>query len=459
MYKAMVGGCLEKVFSTTGVLLPKGKGSMVKGERYAFQVAFSSRWTGIQECTIHVESKIADCIHWRVEEYAGGKYTLPEKHDRHYIYKENKVTTFPDVLKPFGSTDLFLRANLWTTVYFTVENPQIAGSFPIQIELWDKSEDVMCECNFRLEVVEANLPACDIPVLQRIRLDSICDYHRVAPCSEAFFDMFGKYLSTNVKHGGNSVLLPLLDERLPLLEGAEYSRLEKLLAFSKEQGVSYFFLDALDKTEVYPSLLPLLLKLKIEDKTFFAVEKNKWKDVRGEVCEVVQIQDFLSEGSTPTASKKWLTYDKDATHSFYTNRHLNMPLQRVRVLGLQMYLNGVQGFVHDGFNNYYNEYGELINPNHETDGTGAFPSGDAFCVYPSYPNATASVYDSLRLEAFSDAIEDYRCMLALEKCKGKAFAKAFLEERGFYGFSVYPTGTDEYLWLREEINSIIRGEV
>ena len=76
---------------------------------------------------------------------------------------------------------------------------------------------------------------------------------------------------------------------------------------------------------------------------------------------------------------------------YYTNRFINLPAERTRVLGIQLYESGAKGYLHWGFN-FHNSYLSKIpvNPYRETDAAGAYPCGDGYIVYPR-PAAPASL--------------------------------------------------------------------
>ena len=67
-----------------------------------------------------------------------------------------------------------------------------------------------------------------------------------------------------------------------------------------------------------------------------------------------------------------------------SNRFMAMPGYRTRILGLQCYKENVAGFLQWALNFYNSRYSmRHLNPFYETDGDGAFPSGDAFMIYPA----------------------------------------------------------------------------
>ena len=95
----------------------------------------------------------------------------------------------------------------------------------------------------------------------------------------------------------------------------------------------------------------------------------------------------------------------------YVNRLIDTPLVKIQALGWLLYRfqAKIHGFLHWGYNYWYkHQTRELIDPFTVTDGS-AWPGwayGDTFVVYPG-PNGPI---DSLRWEAFSAGLEDYRLL-------------------------------------------------
>lgn len=137
-----------------------------------------------------------------------------------------------------------------------------------------------------------------------------------------------------------------------------------------------------------------------------------------------------------------------------SNRFFNMPSARNRIIGLQLYKFGIQGFLHWGYNFYNSQYSvKPIDPFVITDALHAFPSGDSFLVYPG----EAGPIESIRLEVFYEALQDLRALQLLETYIGKERTVALIEE-GLtepLTFSVYPRSTEWMLAVRERINQAI----
>ncbi|MBO4940583.1 MAG: DUF4091 domain-containing protein [Clostridia bacterium] len=140
-------------------------------------------------------------------------------------------------------------------------------------------------------------------------------------------------------------------------------------------------------------------------------------------------------------------------NGYFSNRFINMPVERTRILGLQLYQTGVQGYLHWGFN-FYNSFLSLeeIDPYATTDAFGAYTAGDGYIVYPGQD----SVNGSIRSETINDGFQDYRAMKLLESLVGREQALAFLQEKGVEGYQTYPRDAKKIKELREEINLRIK---
>ncbi|MBQ3572380.1 MAG: DUF4091 domain-containing protein [Clostridia bacterium] len=140
---------------------------------------------------------------------------------------------------------------------------------------------------------------------------------------------------------------------------------------------------------------------------------------------------------------------------FLSNRFISMPLERTRVMGIQMYQNNVRGFLHWGYNFYYSVLSkEKLNPFAVTDCMGRYQSGDAFIVYPG----SEGVLGSIRNEAFYQGLQDYCALKLLEKKLGGERVRSFLQENGVAkNFHDYPKSAGWIIDLRKQINHLLSG--
>ena len=170
--------------------------------------------------------------------------------------------------------------------------------------------------------------------------------------------------------------------------------------------------------------------------------------------ELMDVPVISSNKYSEISPKKdcWVYYCCAQRSDYLSNRFINMPSQRNRVLGFQLYLNNVKGFLHWGYNFYAGYLSrQSLNPYFVNDGMGLFEAGDCFMVYPTEKGCV----DSLRNAVFYDAIQDYRALKTLEKYIGRSKVIELLASEGLKGFTEYPRDMYWHIKFREKINRMI----
>ena len=165
------------------------------------------------------------------------------------------------------------------------------------------------------------------------------------------------------------------------------------------------------------------------------------------------IEPFLNAGVNPL----WVYYCC-AQNVDVANRFLAMPSARSRIIGVQMYKFGIEGFLHWGFNFYNSQHSlRTINPFISADADLGFPSGDPFVVYP---DIDGTPMDSLRLMVINEAFEDIRAFELLESLTSKEEVMHIIED-GIepITFSTYPHEPEYLIDLRERVNREIAQRV
>ena len=160
------------------------------------------------------------------------------------------------------------------------------------------------------------------------------------------------------------------------------------------------------------------------------------------------IEEFIEKGF----ENRW-TYYCCGQGEDLSNRFFGMPLSATRILGTQLYIHEIKGFLQWGFN-FYNSAKSLrhISPYEVTDADCAFPSGDSFLVYP-YDNGAIM---SVRGEVIFESLQDMRAMQLLESLVGREkILKKLNKKFGDIKFRFYPRGTEATLAIRETINDMI----
>ncbi len=154
--------------------------------------------------------------------------------------------------------------------------------------------------------------------------------------------------------------------------------------------------------------------------------------------------------------EKWTYFCCGQYRKHLPNRFFCMPNARCRCLGTLFYLNEIDGFLQWGYNFWYSQYSiREIDPYTESDAGGAFPSGDAYQVYPG---ADGTAVPSLRLKVFRDALQDLRLMQQLEaltdrKTVEKLICKGSKNKK--FTFSEYPTDGQWYEDLHTRLTDAI----
>lgn len=136
-----------------------------------------------------------------------------------------------------------------------------------------------------------------------------------------------------------------------------------------------------------------------------------------------------------------------------SNCHFAMPLARVRSLGMQMFKYDIKGFLHWGYNYYNNQWSyEHLDPFASSDGESFAASGDTYMVYPA-PDGTA--WESTRLRALYEGMEDMRAMQLAEMLCGKeAVVKAIEDICGEVKFNKCVQDSDTMLKIRRTVNQM-----
>lgn len=137
-----------------------------------------------------------------------------------------------------------------------------------------------------------------------------------------------------------------------------------------------------------------------------------------------------------------------------SNCHFAMPLSRVRSLGMQMYKYNIKGFLHWGYNFYNNQLSyDQLDPFANSDGECFAASGDTYMVYPA-PNGTA--WESTRLRALYEGMEDMRAMTLAESLCGKEKVIGAVEALcGEIKFNKCVNDADIMLKIRRTVNQMV----
>ena len=174
---------------------------------------------------------------------------------------------------------------------------------------------------------------------------------------------------------------------------------------------------------------------------------------RGLVQIPVTKNDHIEPFLEHKLERQWVYYCC-SQNQLVGNRYLAQPSYRNRILGLQIYKFGCEGFLHWGFN-FYNSRKSVkkLNPFMYTGGDQGFPSGDPFSVYP----IEDGVVPSLRAVIFREALQDIEICRTLEGYIGKEAVVAMIDEAAGepLTFSCYPRNSRYIPELMEKMEMMI----
>jgi len=140
-----------------------------------------------------------------------------------------------------------------------------------------------------------------------------------------------------------------------------------------------------------------------------------------------------------------------------SNRFTDFPSARNRILGWQLYKFGFEGFLHWGYNHWYDGLSDvLIDPYTNSHAGRPLPPGDGFVVYPG-PDGPV---DSLRWEVFREGLQDMRALRLLEALATDAKDPAvhrLLKLAAVRSLTQYPGTARWILETRTRVNAAIAG--
>lgn len=148
----------------------------------------------------------------------------------------------------------------------------------------------------------------------------------------------------------------------------------------------------------------------------------------------------------------WVYYTGNQLKCACSNRIIQTPSARNRVLGLQMYVGGAKGFLHWGYNYYYDiisqgMYNPMLNPcgYNQLAGTS----------YVVYPDIRGKAIPSLRMKVLYEGFNDYRALQRLESLIGREATLDFVEKiMGKVDYKFCPTNS-QLFEFRQKLNDEI----
>ena len=359
--------------------------SVLKGERYSYQIAYKSSEKFFAE--IVIDSPLSQFI--TVRSVGNVPSELPIYESDCEFCERIEPGLFPDVLFPIENNRVLIKRQNFYALWITVDLPKDtdAGDYEINIKL-KKDGETISENIFGLHVINAILPEQKLIYTQWFHSDSIANYYKIPVFCEKFWALVESFIKAAVHTGVNMLLTPVftppLDteiggERLTVqlvdvkLENGKYSfgfdRFIRWVRLAQKCGIKYFEIshlfsqwgakytpkimaevngsqkrifgwetsaDSIEYAEFLSAFIPQLIKvnrsLGIENSTFFHISDEPNED---------QIESYSRSKSTVAPLlEDFPIIDALSDYSFYESGIINNPIPCT---------NDIESFIEKGF--------------------------------------------------------------------------------------------------------------
>lgn len=359
--------------------------SVLKGERYSYQIAYKSSEKFFAE--IVIDSPLSQFI--TVRSVGNVPSELPVYESDCEFCERNEPGLFPDVLFPIENNRVLIKRQNYYALWITVDLPKDtdAGDYEIKIKL-KKDGETISENIFGLHVINAVLPEQRLIYTQWFHSDSIANYYKIPVFCEKFWALVESFIKAAVHTGVNMLLTPVftppLDteiggERLTVqlvdvkLENGKYSfgfdRFIRWVRLAQKCGIKYFEIshlfsqwgakytpkivaevngrqkrifgwetsaDSIEYAEFLSAFIPQLIKvirsLGIEKSTFFHISDEPNED---------QIESYsMAKRTVAPLLEDFPIIDALSDYSFYESGIINNPIPCI---------NDIESFIEKGF--------------------------------------------------------------------------------------------------------------
>lgn len=359
--------------------------SVLKGERYSYQIAYKSSEKFFAE--IVIDSPLSQFI--TVRSVGNVPSELPVYESDCEFCERNEPGLFPDVLFLIENNRVLIKRQNYYALWITVDLPKDtdAGDYEINIKL-KKDGETISENIFGLHVINAVLPEQKLIYTQWFHSDSIANYYKIPVFCEKFWTLVESFIKAAVHTGVNMLLTPVftppLDteiggERLTVqlvdvkLKNGKYSfgfdRFIRWVRLAQKCGIKYFEIshlfsqwgakytpkivaevngsqkrifgwetsaDSIEYAEFLSAFIPQLIKvirsLGIEKSTFFHISDEPNED---------QIESYSrAKRTVAPLLEDFPIIDALSDYSFYESGIINNPIPCT---------NDIESFIEKGF--------------------------------------------------------------------------------------------------------------
>ncbi len=226
------------------------KASMLRGERFSFQLAFQDMDYHYDRIIAHlyVESDINDWICVQRAECVPVHYPISrECKDNDFLRREPGL--YPDLLRPITSDNRISIINdlqsLWVDIRVPEDAP--AGDYTIKFTIKEEDKDeILAETSFTATVIPATLPKQKLIVTQWFYCDCLATYYGCEMFSERHWEIIENFIRCAVDNGINMILTPVFTPALDTKVGGERPT-NQLVTITRDGGKWSFDFSLLDR--------------------------------------------------------------------------------------------------------------------------------------------------------------------------------------------------------------------
>jgi hypothetical protein len=171
--------------------------------------------------------------------------------------------------------------------------------------------------------------------------------------------------------------------------------------------------------------------------------------VKTPIARSHKVMDFVGK-----CDNLWVYYTGGECFDGLSNRLIQQPRERNRMMGTQLYAYNAKGFLHWGYNFYYGRLSHgLYNP--MLDPCCGFPN--AGTTYSVYPDVNRKPLQSIHQKIFAEGLIDMRALQLLESLAGREECeKIIVDCLGAVDTFNTPDTPEEFMNFRRTLNDRIK---
>lgn len=232
---------LDKVYLTDNFKFTHVSGaSMLKGDRYSYQVAYSFFDDNIDgiDGSFEVKSNIPEYIKvFYAENVPSALPMYPGKGEG--AFEKREPGLFPDVLRPAEGNFIKISKSAKRALWITIDVPEGAKSGKYEISTTVKCSLGEKTVTFSLEILDCVLPQYPFKYTQWFHADCIADFYKVEVFSEKHWELMEKFIKMASYTGISMILTPIFTPPLDTEIGGERTTVQ--LVDVKKDNQSYSF--------------------------------------------------------------------------------------------------------------------------------------------------------------------------------------------------------------------------